>query len=106
MGNLYRPAAILHAHDTNIRGRGGIEAYYGGLACLPDLEVELVTLNAGGDGNVLWASGTSTNTFTFNGESLEVELRFMFVWKANRKGVFRIVAHQSSGTGPTGTIPS
>jgi hypothetical protein len=106
MAALYRPKAVLHAHDGNARGRGDIKTYYNALTCLPDLEVTLESWESGGDGDVLWATGISNNAFTFQGQSLNVPLRFTYVWEKAPDGTYRIVAHQSSGTGPTGTIPS
>jgi hypothetical protein len=106
MAALYRPKAVLHAHDGNARGRGDIKTYYNALTCLPDLEVTLESWESGGDGDVLWATGISNNAFTFEGQPLNVPLRFTYVWEKSPDGTYRIVAHQSSGTGPTGTIPS
>ena len=103
---LYQPEAALHAHDGDARGRADIKTYYDELVCLPDLEVTLNSWDSGGDGTVLWATGISDNAFTLEGQPLNVKLRFTFVWEKNSDGTYGIVAHQSSGTGPTGTIPS
>jgi hypothetical protein len=99
MGNLYRRGAILLAtFDPIVRGRDDITEYFDGLSCLEDLDVELNTWRAGGQGNLVWATGLYTFSSVEDGELVEVPARYTYVWKANRKGTYRIVNHHSSVT--------
>lgn len=99
MGNLYRPRGVLLAtFEEIVRGRDNITEYFDGLTCLEDLSVELTLFRAGGEGNTVWATGLYTFSYTEDGQIVEVPARYTYVWRANRKGVFRIVTHHSSVT--------
>lgn len=97
MGNLYRPGGILLAtFEEIVQGRDNITEYFDELTCLDDLSVEATLFRAGGEGRTLWATGLYTFSFTEDGQIVEVPARFTYVWKANRRGVFRIATHHSS----------
>ncbi len=99
MGDLYRRGGVLLAtFDPIVRGRDDITEYFDGLSCLEDLQVELDTWRAGGSGHLVWATGLYTFSYTEEGETVEVPARYTYVWKANRKGTYRIVTHHSSVT--------
>jgi len=97
MGRLYRPGGVLLAtFDEIVQGRDNIIECFDGLTCLEDLSVEATLFRSGGEGRTLWATGLYTFSFTEDGQIVEVPARFTYVWKANRKGVFRIATHHSS----------
>jgi len=97
MGKLHlRGGVLLATFDSIVRGRDQITEYFDGFSCLEDLQVEFDTWRAGGSGQMVWATGLYTFSFIDEGETVEVPARYTYVWKANRKGTYRIVTHHSS----------
>lgn len=66
-----------------------------------DHRISFAIKEAGGNGNIIWASGTYHPTYV-NQKGVAVsapDLRFTFIWQKDNKGDYKVVSAHTSGQG-------